>query len=173
MTGVPHLFQTYTGRLIDFGNIRPDDIDILDIAHGLAHITRFGGQARNHITVGEHSLTVASLVPPPYKYTALLHDAAEAYLGDIPKPLKNLLPDYQRIEKKFMEIIAEKFQFPYPIPELIKAADRQAIQREWAENVLSSREKRAIPDDLAVREEFLIRFREYERLHERTFRGRE
>ena len=165
MMQVPSLFQTYTGRLIDFREIRTEDIDILDIAHGLAHITRFGGQARNHITVGEHSLTVASLVPPPFKFTALLHDAAEAYLGDIPKPLKNLLPDYQRIEKQLMGIIADKFGFPYPVPWIIKEADRQAIQQEWAENVLNSRPKNSIPDDLTVRDEFLARFCEYELLH--------
>jgi len=172
MMQVPSLFQTYTGRLIDFREIRPEDIDILDIAHGLANITRFGGQARNHITVGEHSLTVASLVPPPLKFTALLHDAAEAYLGDIPKPLKNLLPDYQRIEKQLMGIIADKFGFQYPIPWIIKEADRQAIQQEWAENVLNSRPKSSIPDDLTVRDEFLARFREYELLHIKdTFGG--
>ena len=164
MIEVPQLFRTYTGKLIDFNKIRPEDIDILDIAHGLAHITRFGGQAQNHITVAEHSLTVASLVPAPYKFAALLHDAAEAYLGDIPKPLKNLLPEYQRIEKQLMNIIAAKFGFAYPLPKIVKEADREAIRKEWAENVLSSRDKVSIPDDLTVREEFLQKFQEYERI---------
>lgn len=164
MTEVPQLFQTYTGRLIDFTSIQPEDIDIRDIAHGLAHITRFGGQAQNHITVGEHSLTVASLVPPPYKLTALLHDAAEAYLGDIPKPLKNLLPDYVQIESCLMKIIAGKFGFEYPVPAIVKAADKEAIRREWAENVLGSRDKSSIPEDLAVRDEFLLKFHEYDLL---------
>lgn len=164
MIQVPELFQTYSGKLIDFSNVRPEDIDIRDIAHGLAHITRFGGQAQNHITVAEHSLTVAALVPAPYKFAALLHDAAEAYLGDIPKPLKNLLPDYARIEKYLMQIIAGKFRFDYPVPKIIKEADMQAIRQEWAENVLSRRDKSLIPEDIAVREEFLQKFEEYGRL---------
>ena len=161
MIRVPELFQTYSGKLIDFNNVRAEDIDIRDIAHGLAHITRFGGQAQNHITVAEHSLTVASLVPDRYKFNALMHDSAEAYLGDIPKPLKNLLPDYTRIEKYLMQIIAAKFDFEYPLPRIIKEADMQAIRQEWAENVLSSREESIIPKDLALREEFLAKFEEY------------
>src|SRR5690606_7876594 len=155
MMQVPSLFQTYTGRLIDFRGIRTEDIDIRDIAHGLAHITRFGGQAKNHITVGEHSLLVASLVPPPYRFTALMHDAAEAYLGDIPKPLKNLLPDYRRIEEMLMRVISEKYRFSYPLPPVIKEADMKAIRQEWKENVLEGREERLIPRDKEVRDEFL------------------
>lgn len=161
MIQVPELFQTFSGKLIDFRAVRPEDIDIRDIAHGLAHITRFGGQARNHITVAEHSLTVASLVPEKYKFAALMHDSAEAYLGDIPKPLKNLLPDYTRIEKYLMQIIAARFNFPYPVPPVIKEADMQAIRQEWAENVLSSRAENMIPKDIAVRDEFLKKFEEY------------
>ncbi|HEY9559765.1 MAG TPA: hypothetical protein VIR29_03130 [Anseongella sp.] len=161
MIRVPDLFQTYTGKLIDFRNVHPEDIDIRDIAHGLAHITRFGGQAQNHITVAEHSLTVASLVPDEHKFTALMHDAAEAYLGDIPKPLKNLLPDYSRIEKYLMNIIAAKFGFEYPVHPIIKEADMEAIRREWQENVLNSRNRALIPEDIVVREEFLLKFGEY------------
>ncbi|HYH57299.1 MAG TPA: hypothetical protein VD772_11845, partial [Anseongella sp.] len=103
----------------------------------------------------------ASLVPDRYKFNALMHDSAEAYLGDIPKPLKNLLPDYTRIEKYLMQIIAAKFDFEYPLPRIIKEADMQAIRQEWAENVLSSREESIIPKDLALREEFLAKFEEY------------
>src|SRR3546814_17723231 len=113
MIRVPDLFQTYTGNLIDFRNVHPEDIDIRDIAHGLAHITRFGGPAQNHITVADHSLTVDSLVPDEHTFTALMHDAAEAYLGDIPKPLKNLLPEYSRIEKHLHNIITSKFRLTY------------------------------------------------------------
>lgn len=170
MTRVPDLFQTYTGKLIDFSNVRPEDIDIRDIAHGLAHITRFGGQAQNHITVAEHSLAVASIVPDVHKFSALMHDAAEAYLGDIPKPLKNLLPDYTRIEKYLMKIIAGKFGFEYPVPPIVKDADMQAIRREWQENVLSSRDRSIIPEDIAVREEFLLKFREYDLLRQHKSR---
>lgn len=164
MIAVPRLFRTYSGKLIDFRHVRPEDIDVRDIAHGLAHITRFGGQAQNHITVAEHSLTVASLVPDPLKFAALMHDAAEAYLGDIPKPLKDLLPDYRRIESYLMGVIAKKFSFDYPVPALIKEADLRAIRQEWAENVLSSREERLIPRDRELREEFLRKFREYDLL---------
>lgn len=79
---------TYTGGSVDVFD--PDDIALPDIAAGLAHTCRFGGHCRQYYSVAHHSLHVASELPdgaPRLRAIGLLHDAAEAYLGDIPRPL--------------------------------------------------------------------------------------
>ena len=82
------VMQTFTGRLFDPFNPDPALIDLRDIAHALGNICRFGGHSRRYYSVAEHSILVASLVPEPLRLPALLHDAAEAYLGDIITPIK-------------------------------------------------------------------------------------
>src|SRR3546814_14727426 len=91
--------------------------------------------------ISDWSSDVCSSDLDEHKFTALMHDAAEAYLGDIPKPLKNLLPDYSRIEKYLMNIIAAKFGFEYPVHPIIKEADMEAIRRAWQENVITTIER--------------------------------
>jgi 5'-deoxynucleotidase YfbR-like HD superfamily hydrolase len=86
-----------------------DDVDIEDIAHGLAYQCRFNGQTTSFYSVAQHSLLVASIVPEKLRLSALLHDAAEAYLGDIVKPLKILVPQFSVIEKQVSAIISKCF----------------------------------------------------------------
>jgi len=83
--------QTFTGKRVDPLNMRPEDIDILDIAQALGNICRFGGHTRRFYSVAEHSLEVANLVSNKAKLPALLHDAQEAYIGDIIRPIKGSL----------------------------------------------------------------------------------
>lgn len=80
--------QTYTGRRFWPFDPRPEDVDLEDIARALSCIARFGGHARAFYSVACHSLFVASLVDEPLRAHALLHDAHEAYLGDVIAPMK-------------------------------------------------------------------------------------
>jgi len=75
--------QTYSGKRIDFENPDPDQIDIVDIAHGLSNLCRFSGQSKYFYSVAQHSFYV-SLVCKENKLQALLHDATEAYMADVP-----------------------------------------------------------------------------------------
>ena len=84
--------QTYTGKAFDFINPNKELIDIKDIAVGLTNIKRFTGQTNINYTVAMHSLITSTLVPPEFAIYGLLHDATEAYLGDIHSPLKRCLP---------------------------------------------------------------------------------
>jgi uncharacterized protein len=101
--------QTYTGRKVSLTNPKVEDIVPEDIAHALAHICRFNGQIREHYSVAQHSMEVAKHVAPRLRLEAILHDAAEAYIGDMISPLKNLVPGFRDIEYRFEKIIAEKF----------------------------------------------------------------
>ena len=104
--------STSTGKHIDFVNITPDQICIEDIARGLSNECRFAGQLESFYSVAQHSVYVSQIVPPEYALEALLHDAAEAYIKDIPSPLKAMLPDYKAVEKRIEAVIRENFGLP-------------------------------------------------------------
>jgi hypothetical protein len=80
--------QTSQGVPFDPLNPRAEDILIEDIAHALSNVCRFGGHCKKFYSVAEHSYWVSTLVPPEHALQALLHDASEAYLGDVPSPMK-------------------------------------------------------------------------------------
>jgi len=122
---------TYTGRTIDVRNPDPEQIYIHDIAVGLANQCRFAGHVTKWISVARHSLNVCELVQDPnLKLAALLHDASEAYLLDMPSPIKALLPHYKALEENMMRVIAKKYGFEYPLHPLVKMADRNALEAE-------------------------------------------
>jgi uncharacterized protein len=86
--------QTYTGLAFWPLDPRPDEIRLVDIAHALSKLCRYGGQCLSFYSVAEHSLLVASKAPDHLKLVALMHDASEAYLLDIPRPIKRHLAGY-------------------------------------------------------------------------------
>lgn len=122
--------STYLGNRFYPLEPRIDDVDIEDIAHGLAYQCRFNGQTSAFYSVAQHSLIVASLVPQELRFAALLHDAAEAYLGDMVKPLKMLLPGFSEIEDNVSRIIGERFGVDLDHNPIIKQADLVALATE-------------------------------------------
>lgn len=82
------IFPTASGRLVDLLAPRPEDINLRDIAHALARLNRWGGHTRDSISVAQHTLLVAKYVPADCRVHALLHDAHEAYTGEVPSPMK-------------------------------------------------------------------------------------
>jgi len=104
--------STYTGRYIDLLYPQPEDIDIVDIARALSCEPRFGGHTKEFYSVAQHSVMVSHLVPPHLAVYGLLHDAAEAYVKDLPTPLKQLVGyEYKTIEKRFQRAILKHFSF--------------------------------------------------------------
>lgn len=99
---------TITGKAVTFGDVRPDDINIMDIATGLAREGRFANQGRFFYSVAQHSVLMARLAGK-YKFETLMHDASEAYMKDIPAPLKGLIPSYKEIEDQCERAIRKKF----------------------------------------------------------------
>ncbi len=135
-----HCMQTHTGRIIDLARFTEEDICIEDIAHALSQIIRFTGHAKAPYTVAQHSLLVAEIAPPQHRLWALLHDASEAYLGDVASPLKALLPQYQDLEEKFQKVIAGRFALPWPIPPAVKHADRVVLMAEKRDLLMVQRD---------------------------------
>jgi 5'-deoxynucleotidase YfbR-like HD superfamily hydrolase len=172
--------ETFTGRHVFPLNPRKEDIALMDIAHGLSHICRFTGQTSEFWSVAQHSLLVDELISEDYgesnieiRLAALLHDATEAYLSDIARPLKLCMPQYKEDEARLEAVIADRFNMAYPWPKAIKKADTVALTieahdlmpskgRDWHFDVEELRQGRQIRKDLfaspkAIKTEFLRR----------------
>lgn len=121
---------TRSGRQVSLTDPKSDQIDIGDIAHGLAYQCRFNGQVSRFYSVAQHSILVASILPDQLKLAGLLHDAAEAYLGDIVQPLKQFLPEFERIEGMFMTVIGDRLGIKLDHHPEVKHADLVALATE-------------------------------------------
>ena len=119
--------QTVSGRKIHFLAPDPNEFDITDIAFALSNLCRFNGHVM-YYSVAEHSVLVASRLDDSDKLSGLLHDAAEAYLSDIPSPIKQYLPDYQEMEDKLLAAIFTKFGCDYNAA--VKKADKEQTWNE-------------------------------------------
>lgn len=125
--------QTFTGKRFYPLDPNPDDISIVDIAAALSKTCRFGGHTLEWYSVAEHCVHVANYALPEHKLAALLHDASEAYLVDVPRPIKPLIADYYSIEGKIERAIAERFKIEYPFPHSIKLIDNRILSDERAQ----------------------------------------
>jgi hypothetical protein len=122
--------QTYTGKQFWPLDPRIDEIDIRDIAHALAYTCRYNGHCNTFYSIAEHSVVMSGFASPENRLAALLHDAAEAYICDVPRPLKKHLAGYGLIEATLEGLIAEKFDLPWPWPEEIKILDERILADE-------------------------------------------
>ena len=127
--------QTYTGEVFDFANPTPDMINIRDIAHALSLTCRYGGHCVSHYSVAQHSVHCLEcarrdMQSMEVKKWALLHDASEAYIGDLPRAPKSLLPCFQALEDMIHQVIAERFNLSWPMPPQVKAYDNAVLIAE-------------------------------------------
>ncbi len=128
--------QTYTG--VEFYPLdpRPEEIRIADIAHALSMQCRYTGHVRSFYSVAEHSFRVAEMCPPEYALWGLLHDAAEAYLVDLPRPIKRhseIGRLYREAEDRIMIAVCERFGLTWqdPMPDPVERADKAML---WVES---------------------------------------
>ncbi|QIA02113.1 MULTISPECIES: phosphohydrolase [Pseudomonas] len=121
---------TFTSKWFDLHEPDADLIDPRDITHSLANLCRFNGHTREFYSVAQHSCLVADLVPEQDKLAALLHDATEAYVGDMVSPLKQWMHAYQDVENWIWERICTRFNLASDLPASVRHADLIALATE-------------------------------------------
>lgn len=119
--GVP--MQMHSGVCLYPLDVKEEDIRIEDIAHHLSMNVRFNGAVKYPYSVAQHSWLLSHLVSDENKLCALLHDAPEAILGDMIRPIKYLFPKFIEIENNIWAVIARKYGLPQKIPEEVKLND--------------------------------------------------
>lgn len=127
---------THTGKWFDVLNPDPDLIDLRDIAAALSKLCRFGGHCKQFYSVAEHSLIASHWMHKRMNGDrtltawALLHDASEAYMVDIPRPVKRQLQEYVRLEDAIQKAVAERFSLPWPMPKGVHEVDGDMLALE-------------------------------------------
>ena len=165
---------TSSGRPFWSFDPQPQDIDIEDIAAHLSRVCRFNGALRDDVeiyTVAQHCCLVSDHCPTGFKLEGLLHDAAEAYCGDLIKPIKMQLPTWKPMELKIEAVIRRKYDLPPVISPEVKEQDYLAVATEhrdvqtltafvdW-EHLPTPWPEKVIPwSVMKARSEFLNRFR--------------
>ncbi len=122
--------QTFSGRQFWPLDPRPDEVFIEDIAHALSLQCRYGGHCLRFYSVAEHCVHLARYVQREHGLWALLHDASEAYIVDVPRPLKRFLAGYRDAEEAVMAAVCDRFGLPREMPKEVHEADGRIIQDE-------------------------------------------
>jgi 5'-deoxynucleotidase YfbR-like HD superfamily hydrolase len=138
----PNSIRTNSGIYYNLLEPTVEMIDINDIAHALSNMPRFGGHLQSNYSVAQHSVMVMNTLDVfghrDILLEGLLHDASEAYLMDLPSPIKALLPGYYEMEDRICKVIAEKFGLQYPWPDPVKQADKEQLEFEWSYYMLKN-----------------------------------
>lgn len=131
---------TFSGLKFDFNDPKPDQVSLTDIIYALSFTNRWGGHARPAISVAQHSVMVAERLgkvgaSPMVQLQGLFHDAAEAYLGDIPTPIKAFMPQYQAMEILVEAAIFQAFGIDYPMDPHVHLIDVELRNWEYRDNM--------------------------------------
>lgn len=122
--------KTFDGTYFDFLNPTESMVSITSIAHALSNICRFTGHCRFNYSVAQHSYYVSLQVPEHLALQGLLHDAPEAYIGDVSSPLKQLLQDYRVIEERVTKVVHSALDLPERLAPEVKHADLAMLRAE-------------------------------------------
>lgn len=126
--------QTFTGKRFDLAEPLAALVDVRDIAHGLARCCRYAGQCNTFYSVAQHSVLVSRQVAPEHALAGLLHDAAEAYVGDLVSPLRRLpeLEGYNAVHDRVLRAVFVRFGVGWPLHASVKEADVRLLATEAA-----------------------------------------
>ena len=123
--------QTYTGIAFWPMDPKPEEVEIEDIAHALSNQCRYSGHSKRFYSVAQHSVLVSRALPKEFRLWGLLHDASEAFIVDVPSPIKPYLMGYEDIESGVMRVVCERFGLNFHMPEIVKRVDSAILVDEF------------------------------------------
>jgi hypothetical protein len=128
----PNAILIHSGILFDVFNPKAEDVKVIDIAHALSNLCRYGGHCPKFYSVAQHSV-LCSFQPgtPQEQMEFLMHDASEAYLIDLPRPIKRNMPNYVAIEEPLLKLIFERYKLNYPLSERVHEVDSLLLHFEY------------------------------------------
>ncbi len=158
--------RTHSGLYVNFREPDPATICLDDIIHGLSNIGRYGGQSWSFYPVAEHCLHVSAQLYRTYgdnllALCGLLHDAPEAYFGDVVGPLKRLLPEYMSLENNFARVVEQRFHLPYFSLDDPRVDDIDKAIVPWEMSMIRDCRFRKPSDPGDIRREFKRAFYQY------------
>lgn len=121
---------TYSGAKFYINELNIEDVPIEDVAHALSMNCRFNGHLETFYSVAEHSVLVSRMVPKRYRLQALLHDISEAFIPDIPRPFKEMLPGFDEYEEQILVKASEHYGFEYPLSYTTRYVDKHIVRAE-------------------------------------------
>ena len=128
---------TYSGQMFWPLDPRPEEILPEDIAHALANLCRYTGHSRSYYSVAEHSCYVSDYAPKRDQFWGLLHDASEAYLGDLARPTKEAHASfalaYRQAEIRLMRAVCVRFDLAFEMPASVAVLDNRVLETEAAQ----------------------------------------
>ena len=126
-------FRTHTGKHVHPLSPSPSEISIFDVAHALSQICRFVGHTTAFYSVAQHCVLVSEHVPQEDALWGLLHDASEAYLCDLPAPIKRdpEMSIYRIAEDRLMLAVCDRYSLPPEMPRSVKIADKVLLATEF------------------------------------------
>jgi hypothetical protein len=128
----PNAILIHSGNLFDVFNPKPENLNVVDMAHALSHLCRYGGHCPKFYSVAQHSV-LCSYYPgtPKEQMEFLFHDTSEAYMVDLPRPIKKNLPQYGQIEDNLLEVIFKHFNLDFPLAEGVHEVDNAMLHYEY------------------------------------------
>lgn len=128
----PNAILIHSGILFDVFNPNEENIKIEDIAHSLSNVCRYGGHSPKFYSVAQHCVICSfEEGTTKEKLEFLLHDASEAYLADMPRPIKRNMPNYVEMEDNLLALIFKKFELNFPLSERVHEVDDKVLAYEY------------------------------------------
>ncbi|WP_051504140.1 hypothetical protein [Sphingomonas jaspsi] len=138
--------RLFSGVMFDYDNPHLSDVAVQDIAEGLGKICRFAGQCRHFYSVAQHAVNASYIVAEGFEFDALMHDTAEAFTNDIPRPMKSKIPGFKELETRIEGAMSRLFNFSYPLPPEVRLVDDQMLKLEKEELLPNDHSNWAILD---------------------------
>jgi len=133
--------QTYSGKKFHCHKPELMDIHFIDIAHSLSNICRFNGHCLQFYSVAQHCVIVSQNVDLKNAMWGLLHDAGEAYVGDMIRPMKCVFPEFVKIEDNILKLIAKRFHLCRNIPDQVRDVDNRILLNERRDIMMSTKDE--------------------------------